>query len=62
MTTKTSRQTPEKVILIYTAEDGTEYEQPLADITSAGTLVDPESGDDLELTGWRMVTQKNFKN
>lgn len=37
------------VVLVYRDEDGEDHEQPLPDITSAGTLIDPDSGDDLEL-------------
>ena len=43
------------IVLIYTAPDGEVFEQPLSDITTSGTLIDPETGDDLELTGWRFV-------
>lgn len=42
-----------QIILMYTAPDGTVYERPLTDLPEAGTLIDPETGDDLELTGWR---------
>lgn len=42
-----------EIILMYTAPDGTVYEQPLRDLPDAGTLIDPETGDDLELSGWR---------
>ncbi|WP_314191961.1 hypothetical protein [uncultured Arthrobacter sp.] len=37
------------VTLIYRDAAGKTYEQPLADIESAGTLIDPDSGNDLEL-------------
>lgn len=43
-----------EVILQYTAEDGAIHEQPLTDVATAGTLIDPETGDDMELTGWRI--------
>lgn len=46
-----------QIILMYTAPDGTVYEQPLTDITTAGTLIDPETGDDMELTGWRFSNE-----
>jgi len=43
-----------EVILIYRNKDNSEtFEQPLTDITTSGTLIDPETGDDLELVGWR---------
>lgn len=37
------------VTLVYKDEDGKEYEQPLNDVFYSGTLIDPETGDDLEL-------------
>lgn len=37
------------VTLIYRGAAGKTYLQPLADIESAGTLIDPDSGNDLEL-------------
>lgn len=40
------------ITLIYVSESGEEYTQPLADITDAGTLIDPETGDDMVLIGW----------
>ena len=35
--------------LVYRDTAGKTHEQPLADIGSAGTLIDPDSGNDLEL-------------
>jgi hypothetical protein len=37
------------VTLVYRDTAGKTHEQPLADIGSTGTLIDPDSGDDLEL-------------
>lgn len=48
--------TLDKITLIYTSESGETYEQPLSDIPNAGTLIDPDTGEDLELTGWRFTT------
>lgn len=39
----------DRVTLVYRDEDGKRHEQPLPDITSVGTLIDPETGEDLEL-------------
>lgn len=39
----------DRVTLIYTDEQGETHHQPLPDITEVGTLIDPETGDDLEL-------------
>ena len=38
--------------LVYKDDEGSKHYQPYADITSAGTLIDPETGDDMELVGW----------
>lgn len=43
-----------EVTLIYADEYGGLYEQPLGDITEVGTLIDPVTGEDLELFGWRL--------
>lgn len=40
---------PSSVTLVYRSVAGEPHEQPLADITGCGTLIDPETGDDLEL-------------
>ena len=43
----------DRVLIWYTNENEDEYfSQPLEDIESVGTLIDPESGDDLEMIGW----------
>lgn len=39
----------ERVTLIYHDEQARTHTQPLSDITTAGTLIDPNTGDDLEL-------------
>lgn len=38
--------------LVYVAEDGTQHFQPWADIDTAGPLIDPHTGDDLQVVGW----------
>ena len=38
--------------LVYQGENGEIYTQPWQDLTEAGTLIDPETGDDLEIIGW----------
>lgn len=40
---------PEKVSLVYLAEDGTEYTQPVTDVVEVGSLVDPDTGEDMEI-------------
>lgn len=39
----------DQITLVYRDWAGEQHTQPLADITEAGTLIDPESGDDLSL-------------
>lgn len=48
------------IVLIYTNQDGNTYEQPLSDIQYSGTLIHPDTGDDLELTRWRFATGHDF--
>lgn len=38
--------------LVYVAANGDKHFQPWRDVTSAGTLIDPETGDDMEMVGW----------
>lgn len=45
---------PERIVLVYRDERGRAHEQPLVDITSAGTLIDPNTGNDLELVSARV--------
>lgn len=42
----------DNLILIYQDEMGLLYEQPASDITTSGTLIDPETGEDMELVGY----------
>ena len=41
------------IVLVYHDESGYEYTQPLFDLVDSGTLIDPETDDDLGLVGWR---------
>lgn len=41
--------------LVYADESGTEYTQSLSELSEAGTLIDPDTGDDLTLVGWRFA-------
>ncbi|MCK0441264.1 hypothetical protein MUG78_17840 [Gordonia alkaliphila] len=38
--------------LVYVDEGGGHHYQPWGDLTEAGTLIDPENGDDMDLIGW----------
>lgn len=48
---------PDNVVLVYIDSTGKEYEQPLSDLQDAGTLVDPDTGDDMSLIGARMIVR-----
>lgn len=49
--------TTTEMYLVYRDEQGRFYCQQWEDISVAGTLIDPDSGDDMELVGW---TTTNF--
>ena len=38
--------------LVYVDENGDRHYQPVGDVTQVGTLIDSETGDDMELVGW----------
>ena len=40
---------PEKVVLWYRDENGGLHSQSVADLVDVGTLIDPETGDDMEI-------------
>ena len=42
----------ESLVLIYQNENGNRFEQRASDLPYSGTLIDPETGDDLDLIGW----------
>lgn len=41
--------------IIYTDDKGCLYTQPLSDLPDSGTLVDPDTGDDMEIVGYTIV-------
>lgn len=41
--------------LVYRNEAGSEHTQPWGELTDVGTLIDPDTGDDMELIGWRAL-------
>lgn len=43
------------MVLIYQNSEGDRYIQHWQDLTEMGTLVDPETGDDMELIGWQSL-------
>ena len=47
-----------KIELIYEDASGENHIQLLADVPEVGTLVDPETDDDMLMVGWRIVQIK----
>ena len=45
----------QEVVLLYEDNEGNLYEQPLTDLVEVGTLIDPESGEDLQVVGIDLV-------
>lgn len=45
----------DKLVLVYRDEDGNLYDQPAADLTEVGGLIDPETGEDLQLIGYMVA-------
>ena len=41
------------LVLIYQNENGDLFEQRAIDLVSSGTLSDADTGEDLELIGWK---------
>lgn len=38
--------------LVYADSEGGHHYQPWQDLEESGTLIDPETGDDMEMVGW----------
>ena len=41
--------------IVYTDEQKCLYEQPLSDLPDVGTLIDPDTGDDMTIVGYKLV-------
>lgn len=41
--------------IVYTDEQKRFYDQPLSDLPDVGTLIDPDTGDDMEIVGYKLV-------
>lgn len=41
--------------IVYTDEQKRLYEQPLSDLPDSGTLIDPDTGDDMEIVGYKLA-------
>ena len=45
----------ESLQIIYTDDRGCLYTQPLSDLPDSGTLVDPDTGDDMPIVGYTIA-------
>lgn len=45
----------DSMCIVYTDEQKRLYEQPLSDLPDSGTLIDPDTGDDMEIIGYKIV-------
>lgn len=45
----------DSMYIVYTDEQKRLYEQPLSDLPDSGTLIDPDTGDDMPIVGYRLV-------
>lgn len=45
----------DSMYIVYTDEQKRLYEQPLSDLPDVGTLIDPDTGDDMEIVGYKLV-------
>lgn len=45
----------DNLVLVYQDEEGNLYEQPAGNLTEVGGLIDPETGEDLELIGYKVA-------
>lgn len=54
---KTIKVRDDDMWLVYVDTTGAEHAQPWGDLTTDGTLIDPITGDDMEIVGW-MTTEE----
>ena len=45
----------DSMYIVYTDEQKRLYDQPLSDLPDVGTLIDPDSGDDMAIVGYKIV-------
>lgn len=48
-------QNLDSVHIVYTDEKKCLYDQPLSDLPDVGTLIDPDTGDDMTIVGYKLV-------
>lgn len=49
------RKDLDSMFIVYTDSEKRLYEQPLRDLPDSGTLIDPDTGDDMEIIGYTLV-------
>lgn len=49
------RKDLDSMFIVYTDSEKRLYEQPLSDLPDSGTLIDPDTGDDMEIIGYTLV-------
>lgn len=45
----------DSMYIVYTDEQKRLYDQPLSDLPDSGTLIDPDTGDDMPIVGYKLV-------
>lgn len=45
----------DSMLIVYTDDQKCLYEQPLRDLPDVGTLIDPDTGDDMGIVGYKLV-------
>ena len=45
----------DSMLIVYTDDQKCLYEQPLSDLPNVGTLIDPDTGDDMTIVGYTLV-------
>ena len=45
----------DSMLIVYTDDQKCLYEQPLNDLPDVGTLIDPDTGDDMTIVGYKLV-------
>lgn len=45
----------DSMLIVYTDDQKCLYEQPLSDLPDVGTLIDPDTGDDMTIVGYKLV-------
>lgn len=45
----------DSMLIVYTDDQKCLYEQPLSDLPDVGTLIDPDTGDDMPIVGYKLV-------